>query len=284
MDRLPPLTLRETPRFLELILKLFVDEVRLRLDKEACIRCDVCSLVCPKEAVRLLPGDEELDIAIDPRRCVLCEICSHFCPAAAITLTYNGQPKTILTDHQALAPFYPKVDLDPGKCPAPCPPAPAGEEHWCRTQLRLVPNSLTECPKHCQKCLAACPRAAILLDEVSGCTKPAPDQCLRCSQCLTACESGAIIVTPQFRGRVLIEDHKCPPDCLKCINFCPVRIIVRDGPRVFLKAETCSLCGVCQAICDQDAVTLVREEVVALPGEFSHAWDQAVAKLLRQGS
>ncbi len=283
MDPLPPLTLRETERFLDLTLTLFVDEVRLRLDKAACIRCDVCSLVCPKEAVRLLPGEEELDIAIDPRRCVLCEVCSHFCPAGAISLTYNRQPKTILADHQALAPFYPKIDLDPGKCPEPCPPAPAGEEHWCRTQLRLVPNLLPECPKHCQKCLAACPRAAIILDEAAGHTKPEPDHCLRCRQCLSACESGAITVTPQFRGRVLIEDRKCPPDCRKCINLCPVKIIVREGPRVFLKAETCSLCGVCQAICDQDAVTLIREEVVARPGEFSHAWDQAVARLLRQG-
>ncbi len=282
MERLPPLTLRRTERSLDLILKLFAEEVRLHLDLKACIRCDVCSLVCPKEAVWLLPGDDELDIVIDPRRCVLCEVCSHFCPAAAITLTYNQQAKTILADQGALAPFYPKIELDPEKCPAPCPPLHAGEAHWCRSLQKLVANRLSECPKHCHRCLTACPRQAIVLDEVLGCTRPEPDQCLRCRQCLAACNTGAIQVTPQFRGRVHIDDHKCPPDCQKCIRLCPVAMIVREGTRVFLKAETCSLCGICQAICDREAVTVIREEVVAEPGEYSHAWERAVARLLSQ--
>jgi 4Fe-4S ferredoxin len=82
---------------------------------------------------------------------------------------------------------------------------------------------------------------------------------------------------------VYLEDHKCPADCRKCISLCPVKVIVREGSRVFLKSETCSLCGVCQAICDQDAITVIREEVVAEPGEYSHAWEQAVARLLRRG-
>lgn len=284
MDRLPPLILRTTEGFLELTLRLFAEEVRLQLDRQACIRCDVCSRVCPREAIRLIPEEGDLDITIDPRRCVLCEICSHFCPVAAITLTYNQEPKTILAEHHGLAPFYPKMELDPGKCPTPCPASfPEAQEHWCRSQGRLVADLPAQCPKQCHKCLAACPRQAIVLDESAGCTRPAPDQCLRCSQCLSACEQGAITVTPQFRGRVILEDHKCPPDCLKCINLCPVKAIARQGERVFLRWETCSLCGVCQAICDQEAITVIREEVVAEPGEFSHAWEQALARLLRRG-
>lgn len=271
---------RETEAHLELTLRMFVDEVRLRLDKQACLKCNICMLVCPREAVSIVPGEEDLDIEIDPRLCVLCEICSHFCPIGAIMLTVNGEPKTILADHQGLAPFYPKIDMDKGKCPEPCPPLPEGEFHWCRQQLQLVPNDLNECPKQCHKCLAACPRQAIVLDEVANQTMPAPDLCLRCTQCLMACEYGAIRVTPQFRGRLTIDDTKCPTDCLKCINLCPVKAIVREDERVFLKLEVCSYCGVCKNICDQDAISLVREEVVAEPGEFSQAWVHAVAKLL----
>lgn len=271
---------RETETCLELTLRMFVDEVRLHLDKQTCLRCDICMVVCPREAVSIISGDEDLEIDIDPRLCVLCEVCSHFCPIGAIRLTVNGEPKTVLADHRGLALFYPKIDMDKGKCPEPCPPLPEGEVHWCRQQLRLVPNGLEECPKQCHKCLTACPRQAIVLDAAANQTVPEPDRCLRCTQCLMACEYGAIRVTPQFRGRLTIDDAKCPPDCLKCINLCPVKAIVREGGRVFLKIEVCSYCGVCRNICDQEAITLVREEVIAEPGEFSQAWVHAVEKLL----
>ncbi|MDI6852026.1 MAG: hypothetical protein QME75_00275 [Deltaproteobacteria bacterium] len=271
---------RETDAYLELTLRMFVDQVRLRLDRKACLKCDICMLVCPRQAVSIIPGEDDLDIDIDPRLCVLCEICSHFCPAAAITLTVNGEPKTIFADHEGLAPFYPKMDMDKGKCPEPCPPLPEGDVHWCRQQLQLVTNSLDECPKLCHKCLDICPRQAIVLDEAAGQTMPEPDLCLRCTQCLTVCEYGSIRVTPQFIGHLSIDDTKCPDNCLKCVNLCPVKAIVREGDRVFPKLGVCSFCGVCTNICDQDAITLVREEVVAVPGEFSQAWSHAVGKLL----
>lgn len=274
------LTKQETDTHLQLTLRLFVEQVDLRLDKTVCLKCDICALVCPREAVAIIPGEDDLEIDIDPRRCVLCEICAHFCPVGAITLSYNGQGKTILTEHGALAPFLPKIWMDKDKCPAPCPADALDEVHWCRRELKLVANLPQECPKHCHRCLTTCPRQAIILDAARGETMPQPDRCLRCTQCLTACEYQAILVNPQFRGRLAIDDRKCPPDCRKCIDLCPVKAIDREGERVRLRVEVCSYCGVCRNICDQDAVTLVREEVVAEAGEFSQAWDQAVAKLL----
>lgn len=271
---------RETAAGLELTRRLFVDEVTLRLDKQLCLKCDVCSLVCPREAVAIIPGEEDLDIAIDPRLCLLCEVCAHFCPVGAITLSYNGRPKTILLDHHGLAPFFPKITMDKDRCLHPCPPVPDGELHWCRRELKLIHHTLNECPKQCHKCLAACPRQAIVLDAAGLHTMPQEDLCLRCAQCLQACEYEAIAVTPQWRATLRIDDRKCPPDCHKCINLCPVRAIAREGERVFFRLEQCAYCGVCRNICDEDAITLVREEVVAQPGEYSLAWEHAVAKLL----
>lgn len=273
------LSKRETARYLELTLRMFVDQVSLRLDKEACLKCDICALVCPREAVSILAGETELDITIDHRRCVLCEICSHFCPVAAVTLTYNGQPKTILADHQGLAPFLPKIVIDSSRCPAPCPALPEDEMHWCRREQKLMANAPPECPKRCHNCLTRCPRQAIVLNEAGSETVPRPEVCLRCAQCMQGCEYEAIEINPMFLGRVVIDDHKCPSDCRKCIDLCPVKAIAREGERVFVKTETCGYCGVCRNICDQDAVTLVREEVVALSGEYSQAWIEAVGKL-----
>ena len=192
----PRVVKRETATQLELTLKLFVDTVQLRLDKVLCLKCDICARVCPRDAVSIIPSDDGLDISIDPRLCLMCEICAHFCPVAAVTLSYNGQVKTIMADHQGLAPFLPKIDMDKSRCLLPCPTQPEGEEHWCRQQIKLVPNDLTECPKQCHKCLAACPRQAIVLDEAAGQTMPAPDLCLRCTQCLTVCEYEAIVRQP----------------------------------------------------------------------------------------
>ena len=259
---------------------MYQERADLRLDKTVCLKCEVCSLVCPRGAVAVTSGDAGLDITIDPRRCVLCEICAHFCPTGAVTLRVNGVAKTIFADHQGLAPFYPKIGMDKEKCPEPCPRDEAGQEHWCRQQLKLVGGELTECPKHCHKCLDVCPRQAIVLDQEGLHTGPLPDLCLRCRQCLTVCEQEALVVNPQFVGDLTIDDARCPPDCMLCVEACPVKAIVREGERVYRKTDTCSYCGVCANICDHGAVTLSRTEVVAAPGEYCHGWVEAVNRLL----
>ena len=93
---------------LELTLKLFVDTVQLRLDKVLCLKCDICARVCPRDAVSIIPTDDGLDISIEPRLCLMREICAHFCPVAAVTLSYNGQVKTIMADHQGLCAVSPQ--------------------------------------------------------------------------------------------------------------------------------------------------------------------------------
>ena len=53
---IPRVVKRETATYLELTLKLFVDTVQLRLDKVLCLKCDICTTVCPRDAVRLFPA------------------------------------------------------------------------------------------------------------------------------------------------------------------------------------------------------------------------------------
>lgn len=276
---LQPLRKRETASRLELTLSLYVDQVSLVLDKARCLKCEICSTVCPRQAVRLFAGDAELDISIDPRLCVMCEICAHFCPTGAVQLFYNGEPKRIMAEHRGLGPFYPAITLDAAKCPEPCPPLSDGEEHWCRQERRLVPNTLADCPKSCQVCLTACPRQVVKLSPDSSQVVPETELCLRCSQCLRVCRTQAIEIVPKFIGRVSIRDELCPADCNRCLELCPVQLITREGERVFLKTEVCSLCGVCRNICPEGAIAIIREEIVAQPGDFSHAWETALARL-----
>lgn len=275
-----PLQKREFPQRLELSRWFYRERLSLVLERDRCLRCNICSTVCPRQAVRLILGDNAVDITIDPRLCVLCEICAHFCPTGAINLYLNDRPKTILRS-RGLAPFYPAISLDPAQCPAPCPPQPEGEEHWCRQQRRLIANQAADCPKNCRRCLEACPRQVIRLAPDGTQVMPEPDLCLRCTQCLTVCQMQAITISPKFRGRLVIDSSRCPPDCQRCVEACPVRLIVREGEQVYLKQPSCSLCGACLNVCDYDAIRLLREEVVAVGGDYSHAWDQAVTRLLR---
>ncbi len=167
---------------------MYVDRVSLVLDKSRCLKCEICSTVCPRQAVSIMADDADLDITIDPRLCVLCEICSHFCPTGAVTLLYNDQPKAILAEHRALGNFYPAITLDAQKCPEPCPPLPEGESHWCRQERRLVANTLTDCPKSCRVCLTACPRQVVKLaeDEKPGHTMTRNCVCAAPSACRSA--------------------------------------------------------------------------------------------------
>ena len=137
----PRVVKRETATQLELTLKLFVDTVQLRLDKVLCLKCDICARVCPRDAVIIIPADDGLDISIDPRLCLMCEICAHFCPVAAVTLSYNGQVKTIMADHQGLAPFLPKIDMDKSRCLLPCPePSPTGRSTGAANRSSWFPT------------------------------------------------------------------------------------------------------------------------------------------------
>lgn len=273
-----PLEKKERPDRLELRRRLYREELRLVLERDKCLGCRICSTVCPRQAVRLLLGAEQATVTIDPKLCVLCEICAHFCPTGAINIYLAGQPKTILRT-RGLAPFYPAIQLDPALCPRPCPPQPEGEEHWCRQQRRLIANISSDCPKNCQRCLEACPRQVIKLAPDGTQVWPEPELCLRCTQCLSVCQMQAITISPRFQGRLLLDDSRCPPDCNKCIAICPVQLLVREGERVYLKQPTCSLCGACFNVCDYDAIRLEREEVIAVPGTYCHAWETAVARL-----
>ncbi|MBW1980808.1 MAG: 4Fe-4S binding protein [Deltaproteobacteria bacterium] len=274
----PRLHKRETPTSIQLSLCFYSDCIALHLDKETCIKCDICQTVCPKEAIKVHIVDEQPHISVDPDLCVLCELCSHFCPLSCIQLFFNGEPKKILADQQALPRFPEKLRVDTSKCPQPCSLAEEEkEERWCRQQRQWIENHQEACPKHCHTCLENCPREAFCLEE--GLVKPLAENCLRCTLCMTGCDYDAIVVQPIFTGVVEIADYRCPADCTLCIDLCPTNCIVREEEHVRVVRQHCAYCGVCVNICPEQAITLRRQRIYAQEETFSHAWTTAVTKL-----
>ena len=94
-----PKTSRKIENSCESISINFLKEtMELILDKEKCVGCGICSVVCPKDAIsrgpiggsRRFSGDESIIPNLyDPNKCVYCGTCVYMCPFNALTLKMN---------------------------------------------------------------------------------------------------------------------------------------------------------------------------------------------------
>ena len=81
--------------FRQIMLRKYV----LKLDKEKCVGCGICTDMCPKWAITYYPAkfdgikrvSERPRIDFDSDKCVLCGTCVTVCPMRAITLTLNEE-------------------------------------------------------------------------------------------------------------------------------------------------------------------------------------------------
>ena len=263
----------------KIVLRLYRSQVVLELDKTRCIGCDICSRICPKQAVSVELDDGKPFADIDPDKCVLCEVCSHFCPVSCISLEYDRAPKEILKSNEAFPPMPEACAIDTEKCPLPCTfhGEESGAFRWCRHERKLIENTDEACPKHCLECVENCPREAIVAN--GDFPLADPGQCLRCMRCMLNCKYGSICVNPIFEGAIELDDTKCPPGCDLCINVCPVDIIERRGDNVFVDDRFCTYCGACKNICPQEAIVVKRTGVLLAENDFGRLWGEVSKKL-----
>ncbi len=92
------------------------------------------------------------------------------------------------------------------------------------------------------------------------------EKCTACKKCIAACPKALIILRPQ-KKRVLVlcrsqdkgavAKKKCPAACIacqKCVKACPVDAISMDGNVAVIDTETCVLCGKCVTECPTNAI------------------------------
>lgn len=261
---------REDAHRILFALRFYHVTLSLEIDRDRCIHCDLCSLACPRQALRIEADEHGLQIHLESGRCVFCEVCAFVCPVAAVELRYEEHPKELLRGSGGLPPIPEKLRVDVDRCPHRCELLDFEENHWCRRQRRIVENRATECPKYCFRCVQNCPRG--VYRETPEGTAPDPVSCLRCGQCLDTCPHGSIRVIPLFRGRVLLDADRCPEDCSLCMDVCPVKVIERQRGRVVLSRDSCALCGACANVCDHDAIRVLREAVLVPEGDTCALW------------
>jgi len=260
---------------------LHVKNYKLALDKSRCVGCQICSLACPKDAIKLekqpkAQGEKakRAKVDIDLAKCNFCGICDVSCPYGAIKLTLNGEHALSVLDKES----FPQLTRD------------------IRADTR-------HCPKDCVECENACPLNLIKVNRLTFDGKPVenlesltPSQrkhvqvnlaiqkeyCPTCRVCEFKCAPGVIKVRKFMEGKIAINQAKCPEGCTDCLDVCPITgALYKSGEdqKVHVNELFCDYCGACKAVCPvDDALTLKRTKILHSPVR-SGAWNKALEKL-----
>jgi 4Fe-4S ferredoxin len=272
---------KDTADTLTLEWILHVKHYKLALDKTRCVGCQICSLACPKDAIKLekrlkVQGEKakRAKVDIDLAKCNFCGICDASCPYGAIRLTLNGEHALSVIDKES----FPEL-------------------------IRDIRVDTRQCPKDCVECEDACPLNLIKISRTGYDGKPVenlksltPSQtrrvqvnltiqkefCPTCRVCEFKCAPGVIKVRKFMEGKISIDQAKCPEGCTDCLDVCPITgaLYLSDkDKKVYVNELFCDYCGACKAVCPIDeALTLKRTRIFHSPVR-SGAWNKALEKL-----
>lgn len=272
---------KETADALTLEWVLHVKNYRLALDKNLCVGCQICSLACPKEAIKLqkqpkIQGEKakkaKLDIELS--KCNFCGICDILCPFGAMKVAVNGEHILSVVETESFPQLVRNMQVDASKLPA----VNVECEEACPLDLisvtRFMPDgkvveNLDSIPKKARKGLQ------VKIDIDKG-------RCPCCRVCEFKCPEGAIQVRKFMQGKILIHPEKCPEDCTDCLDVCPITgalYLSGEDKKVHVNEVFCIYCGACKVVCPVDeALDLKRTKIIHTP-VHSGAWNKALEKL-----
>jgi len=259
---------------------LHVKNYKLTLDKNRCVGCQVCTLACPKEAIKTqkqpkVQGEKakKAKVDIDLAKCTFCGICDVTCPYGAIKVTLNGVHDLSILEKES----YPQLTRD-------------------------IAVDTRQCQKECTECETACPLSLIKISRIGFDGKPVEDisalspaskkrvqinldiqknYCPTCRVCEFKCTPGAIKVRKAFEGTISINQEKCPVGCTDCLDVCPIKgaLVLGEDKKVYVNELFCTHCGACKNVCPVDeALSIKRTKVLHAP-IHSGTWNKALERI-----
>ncbi len=237
---------------------------RLAVDRGLCVGCELCSLVCPREAITVdkQPKTEgqkarQPIIDVDETKCHYCGMCATICPHGAVQVTVDGKDLRSVVEYETFPQLIHEITVDTTKCPTDCTEC----EDACPLNLIKVTSNPTT-------------------DDVNVDIKE--EQCPCCRICEIKCPKDAIHIRKIFTGILRINQEKCPTGCKDCLDVCPITgalyLSEKDG-KVHVNELFCTYCGVCKIVCpEEEALELSRYTIYHTPVR-SGAWNKALEKL-----
>lgn len=237
---------------------------RLTVDRELCVGCELCSLICPREAITVgkqpkVEGQKTQRpiIDVDETKCHYCGMCATICPYGAGQVTIDGEDIRSVVEYETFPQLIHEITVDTAKCPTDCTEC----EDACPLDLIKVTSN----PK---------------TNDVNVDIKE--EQCPCCRVCEVKCPKDAIHIRKIFTGILRINQEKCPPGCKDCLDVCPITgalyLSEKDG-KVHVNELFCTYCGVCKIACPEErALELSRYTIYHTPVR-SGAWNKALEKL-----
>jgi len=237
---------------------------RLTIDRALCVGCELCSLICPREAIRVnkQPKKQGLKaqrpvIDVDETKCHYCGICATICPYGAVQVTIDGENIASVVEKES----FPQL-------------------------IREITVGVTKCPTDCTDCEEVCPLNLIKVTSNLKTNKVTIDikeeQCPCCRVCEVKCPKGVLLVRKIFTGKLRINQEKCPQGCQDCLDVCPITgalYLSKKDNKVYVNELFCTYCGVCKIVCPEEkALELSRSTIRHTPVR-SGAWNKALEKL-----
>jgi len=251
----------------------------LTLDKKLCVGCELCSLICPREAieVRTLPkaaGEKAKRpvINIDKQKCSYCGMCDAICPFGAVQVKLNGERFVAVVDKESFPRLIREITVDTSKCDVGCVDC----EEACPLNLIKV-TVLTKEGKPMENLESVKDKEGLRVN-----VEIKKENCPACRICEFKCPKDAIRVRRIFYGKLKINQEKCPEGCQDCLDVCPVTgalyISELDG-KVHVNELFCVYCGVCKLVCPVEGALELKRMRILHTLVRSGAWNKAFEKL-----
>ena len=263
---------------LEWILQ--VKNYKLFLDRKRCVGCQICTVACPKEAIKTqkqpkIEGGKvsKAKVDVDLAKCNFCGVCDVTCPFGAIKVTLNGKHDLSILAKES----YPQL-------------------------VKEITVDTKVCPKECVECESACPLKLIKVSKVGFDGKPIQDiasltptekkrvqvtvdiqkeNCPTCRVCEVKCSANAIKTKKTFEGKMDLNLQKCLEGCHDCFDVCPITgaLALGDDKKIHVDERLCIFCGACKNVCPVEDALVVKRTRVAHSPIHSGTWNKSLEKI-----